>query len=292
MLFLFFLGLAIASLIVWLNVNKFRSYDSGNLSKISKIALILSALLAFSQIFVVIPAGHVGVIDFFGTVSDNTLKAGINMRNPLANIIKFSIKTQEVKEVMEVPSKEGLTVSLEISGLLHLDPEKAGAVYKTIGTNYSEIIFEPNFRSVSRGVTAGYEAKALYTSEREMLANIILKDLEKLIAPRGIVIESILLRRIGLPPGLTNSIEEKLKSEQESQRMEFVLTKEKQEAERKRIEAQGVSDFQKIVSQGISQQLLEWKGIEATEKLAGSPNTKIVVIGSGKNGLPLILGGN
>jgi regulator of protease activity HflC (stomatin/prohibitin superfamily) len=239
--------------------------------------------------FTVVPAGNVGVVDFFGNVSDNTLKAGINFVNPLARVVKFSVKTEEIKEIMDVPSKEGLTVQLEISALFHLNPDKAAQVYKTIGENYVQIILEPQFRSVARGVTAGYDARALYTSEREVLAQMLMKDLEKLVEPRGITIEATPLRKVGLPPGLSASIEEKLRAEQESQRMQFVLTKEKQEAERKRIEAQGISDFQNIVARGISDQLLRWKGIEATEKLASSPNAKVVVIGAGKDGLPLIL---
>jgi regulator of protease activity HflC (stomatin/prohibitin superfamily) len=250
---------------------------------------VLGALIATSQILTVIPAGHVGVVDFFGSVSPTSLKAGINLRNPLARIVKMSIKTQEIKEVMDVPSKEGLTVGLEISALFHLDPDRAPEVYKTIGPNYVEIILEPQFRSVARGVTAGYEAKALYTSERELLAQIILKDLQKLVEPRGVTVESTPLRKVGLPPGLTGAIEEKLRAEQESQRMEFVLLKEKQEAERKRIEAKGIADFQTIVTAGISEPLLRWKGIEATEKIAQSPNAKVVIIGAGKDGLPLIL---
>ena len=152
-----------------------------------------------------------------------------------------------------------------------------------------QILLEPQFRSVSRGVTAGYDARALYTPERELVAQIIQKDLEKLVEPRGITIESTPMRRVALPEGLMNAIQDKLRAEQESQRMQFVLMKERQEAERKRIEAHGISDFQNIVARGISEQLLRWKGIEATEKLAASQNAKIVIIGAGKDGLPLIL---
>jgi regulator of protease activity HflC (stomatin/prohibitin superfamily) len=249
----------------------------------------LAALLGLSQFFTVIPAGHVGVVDFFGSVSPTSLKAGINVRNPLARIVKMSVKTQEIKEVMDVPSKEGLTVQLEVSAIYHLDPERAPEIYKTVGPNYVEVILEPQFRSVARGVTAGFEAKALYTSEREMLAEIILKDIQKQVGTRGVTVEATPLRKVGLPPGLTQAIEEKLRAEQESQRMQFVLLKEKQEAERKRIEAQGIADFQEIVTKGISEPLLRWKGIEATEKIAQSPNAKVIVIGAGKDGLPLIL---
>jgi len=190
---------------------------------------------------------------------------------------------------MDVPSKEGLTVQLEVSAIYHLDPDRAPEIYKTVGPNYVEVILEPQFRSVARGVTAGFEAKALYTSEREMLAEIILKDIQRQVGTRGVTVEATPLRRVGLPPGLTQAIEEKLRAEQESQRMQFVLLKEKQEAERKRIEAQGIADFQEIVTKGISEPLLRWKGIEATEKIAQSPNAKVIVIGAGKDGLPLIL---
>lgn len=251
-----------------------------------------ATLLALLQCFTIIPAGTVGVVDFFGLVSDNTLKSGVNVVNPIANVIKFTIKTQELKEEMNVPSTEGLSVELEISLLYHLNQENANLIYKTVGEDYANRILIPQFRSVVRGVTAKYEAKALYTSGRETLAKEIEQELSKLVTARGITIEAAALRQIILPPGLTNAIEEKLKAEQESQRMQFVLLKEQQEADRKRIEAKGIADFQDIVSRGISDALLKWKGIEATEKLAQSNNTKIVVIGSGKEGLPLILGGN
>jgi regulator of protease activity HflC (stomatin/prohibitin superfamily) len=210
----------------------------------------------------------------------------------MAMVEKMSIKTQELKELMSVPSKEGLSVDLEISLLFKLNSEKANDIYKTVGPNYVDIILVPQFRSVVRGVTARYEAKALYTASREKLAGEILEELGKLVGPRGITVEQAPLRQIKLPDRLTKSIEEKLQAEQESQRMAFVLQKEEKEADRKRIEARGIADFQDIVSKGISDQLLQWKGIEATEKLANSSNTKVIVIGSGKNGLPLILGGN
>jgi regulator of protease activity HflC (stomatin/prohibitin superfamily) len=144
---------------------------------------------------------------------------------------------------------------------------------------------------VTRGVTAEYEARALYTSEREKLAQSIAAEVRKLVEPRGIVVEATPLRRLTLPQRLAAAIEEKLGAEQESQRMQFVLAKERQEADRRRIEAQGIADFQRIVSQGINEQLLKWKGIEATAKLAESQNAKVVIIGAGKEGLPVILGG-
>lgn len=293
MLFILLFLIVIIAYITWRSARKRyleernRTYQSS--ANLALTITIIALILAIAQVFTVIPAGHVGVVDFLGYVSETTLKAGVNLVNPMARIIKMSIKTQEIKENMDVPSQEGLTVGLEISALFHLNPEKAAEVYKTVGENYIAVILEPQFRSVTRGVTAGYEAKALYTSEREVLAQQITRELQTQVEPRGITIEKTPLRRIILPSGLTAAIEEKLRAEQESQRMQWVLQKEKQEAERKAIEAQGISNFQKIVAQGISEPLLRWKGIEATMKIAESNNSKVVIIGSGKDGLPIIL---
>ena len=289
MLFVIALLAAIAAGFVYFNAKRRVNKSE---STLALVGLVIALLIAFMQVWTIIPAGHVGVIDFFGNVSDNTLKPGVNFVNPMANVVKFDARTQELKETMNVPSKEGLSVELEISLLYSLSFENANKIYKTVGEDYVEKILIPQFRSVVRGVTARYEARSLYTAERELLSREMETELSKLVQPRGITLEAAPLRQIILPPGLTNSIEEKLKSEQESQRMQFILQRETQEAERKRIEAKGIADFQDIVSKGISDQLLKWKGIEATEKLASSNNTKIVVIGSGKDGLPLILGGN
>jgi regulator of protease activity HflC (stomatin/prohibitin superfamily) len=238
-----------------------------------------------------VPAGNVGVKDFFGSVSSSTLSPGIGLVLPLTSVVKMSVQTQEIKEVAEVPSQEGLILSLETSLLFQLDPAKAVDIYRTVGSDYVGTIVEPQFRSAIREITASYEAKALYSAEREKIAGEIFSLFKKIAGDRGIIVQQVLLRKIGLPAVVANAIQEKLRREQEAEQMKFVLQKEQQEAERKRIEAQGVADFQRIVAQGISPQLLEWKGIEATEKLATSANSKVVVIGNAKNGLPLILGG-
>jgi regulator of protease activity HflC (stomatin/prohibitin superfamily) len=254
------------------------------------IGVVVLLFLAGSPIKV-IPAGHVGVKDLFGRVSPDVLPPGVRIVIPFTRVIKMSIKTQEVKETAEVPSKEGLMMDLEGSLLYRLDPQKADDVYRTVGRDYQEIAVAPQIRSAIREVTASYEAKVLYSAEREKIARETLDLFRKLAGDRGIIAEAVLLRKIGLPEIVANAIQEKLRREQEAEQMKFVLQKEQQEAERKRIEAQGIADFQKIVAAGISPQLLEWKGIEATEKLAQSQNSKVVVIGSGKNGLPIILGG-
>jgi len=292
MLFIFFLLIAVAAVLAWSSVRK-RAVQQNVISKgigaISGVVVVLAVLGGITECMTIIPAGHVGVVDVFGNVQENTLKAGINFVNPLAKVVKMSIQTLEIKETLDTPSKEGLAMQIELSVLFHLNPERASEVYRTVGEDFIPVILEPQFRSVCRGVTTLFEAKALYTAERSTLENLIFDDLRKMVELRGITIESTPMRRVGLPAGLTAAIEEKLRSEQESQRMQFVLQKERQEAERKRIEAGGISDFQKIVTLGISDNLLRWKGIEATLKIAESNNAKVIIVGSGKDGLPVIL---
>jgi prohibitin 1 len=293
MIFILCLFITIASLLAW------RSFaikvHQQNLSfkpaaNLSLTLAVVGGVLMLSQCFTQVPAGHVGVVDFFGTVSKETLPSGIRLVNPLARVIKMSIQTNEHKETMQVLSREGLTIGLEISALYRLNPDSAARVYQTIAAgDYEEIILIPQFRSISRSVTASFNASALYSTERERLGVAIQEELAKAVAPRGVIVESTPLRNVALPSQLTDAIEQKQRADQESQRMEFVLNKERQEADRKRIEAKGIADFQKIVAAGISEQLLRWKGIEATEKLSSSQNTKVVIIGAGKDGLPVIL---
>ena len=293
MSFILALFIAIGVLFAWYVAAKnVRQSDlsSKSIRKISVLAIVAIAIFALVQFFTIIPAGHVGVVDFFGIVSDRTLPAGINMINPLAHVIKYSIQTKEHKETMQVLSREGLTIGLEVSALYRLNPDSAARVYKTVsGGDYETIILIPQFRSISRAVTASFQASALYSTERERLGSSIQEEFAKMVGPRGVIVEATPIRNVALPVQLTEAIEQKQRADQESQRMEFILTKEKQEADRKRIEAKGIADFQAIVAAGISEQLLRWKGIEATEKLAQSPNTKVIIVGAGKDGLPIIL---
>jgi len=294
MTFIFSLLLGLFALVVWRAAGRKveeRNVAFKGITGLAGIGAVVFLLAALLQCFTIIPAGNVGVVDFFGTVSERTLGPGINFVNPMARVEKFPWQTQEHKENMQVLSREGLTIGLEISALYRLNPDSAARVYQTIlGGDYREIILIPQFRSISRAVTASFQASALYSTERERLGELIQQELSRVVTPRGIIIESTPLRNVALPPQLTEAIEQKQRADQESQRMEFILAKERQEAERKRIEARGISDFQTIVSQGISDQLLRWKGVEATEKLANSPNTKVIIVGTGgKDGLPVIL---
>jgi prohibitin 1 len=294
MVFILSLIIAVAAFFWWIAARK-KYLAQRNIAfqanvRIALATVVISIALATVQCFTIIPAGHVGVVDLFGVVSQRTIRAGINIINPLANVIKFSIQTKEHKEAMQVLSREGLTIGLEISALYRLNPDSAARVYQTVSNgDFENIVLIPQFRSISRSVTASFQASALYSTERERLGLGIQEELARTIAPRGVIVESTPLRNVALPTQLTEAIEQKQRADQESQRMEFILTKERQEADRKRIEARGIADFQTIVAAGISEQLLRWKGVEATEKLANSPNTKVIIIGSGKDGLPVIL---
>lgn len=263
----------------------------GNLLRLVglSIATFLLVILLFNCVTRV-GTGHVGVLTLFGRVTGETLGEGIHFINPLKTNNEMSIQTQTIKESANVPSSEGLMMALDTSLIYHLNPDRAADVFQHIGADYEDKVVENQLRSAIREATASHTANALYTGEREMVAKQIQEKISEDLAKRGITVEAILLRDIQLPATLKASIESKQQAEQEALAMNFRLQKETQEAQRKRIEAAGVRDFQQIVAQGITPSLLEWKGIEATETLAKSSNTKVVVIGNSKNGLPLILG--
>lgn len=258
--------------------------------KVGIIAGGLLALIILSKAVVVIPAGHVGVVEFFGHVYDQSLDPGIRIVNPLVRVYKMSVRTQQVTEEAVVPSQEGLTVNIDLSVLFSLDPRSAPEVYKTVGLNYVNVVIEPQIRSIVRGVTSEYDAKALYTAEREIVAEKMFEHLKPLIDQRGVRLEKVLLRAVRLPDILSTAIEKKLEAEQQAEQMKFVLQRESQEAERKRIEAKGISDYNHLASASLTDGILKLRGIEATKALAESTNAKVVVIGSGKDGLPIILG--
>jgi prohibitin 1 len=264
---------------------------SGNFLRLVGIGIVafLLVILIFSSITRV-GTGHVGVLTIFGKVTGETLGEGIHLINPLKANNELSTQTQTIKESANVPSSEGLMMSLDTSLIYHLNPERAAHVFQSIGADYEDKVVEPTLRSAIREATASHAANALYTSERDAVSNEIQAKITDELGKRGITVENVFLRDIQLPATLKASIEAKQQAEQEALAMNFRLQKEKQEAERKRIEAGGIHDFQQIVTQGITPSFLEWKGIEATENLAKSSNSKIVVIGGGKNGLPLILG--
>jgi len=272
-----------------------RIIDTGGAAR-GLLRLVGLGILAFILVILLfssvtrVGTGHVGVLTLFGRVTGETLGEGIHLINPLKTNNEMSVQTQTLKESASVPSSEGLMMSLDTSLIYHLNPDRAAEVFQKIGSDYENVVVEPTLRSAIRESTASHTANALYTGEREMVAKQILDQISQQLKQRGLTVENVLLRDIQLPATLKASIEAKQQAEQEALAMNFRLQKETQEAQRKRIEAAGVRDFQQIVAQGITPSLLEWKGIEATETLAKSPNTKVVVVGNSKNGLPLILG--
>jgi len=257
------------------------------------IGLAIIGLIAVVLLFncvTRIGTGNVGVLTLFGRVTNETLPEGLHFINPLKTVNEMSIRSVTVKESASTPSSEGLMMSLDTSLIYHLNPGSAADVFQKLGPKYEDVVVENTLRSAIREATASHSANALYSGERDAVAKQIYEKLVTELTPRGMVVENVLLRDIQLPMTLKQSIEAKQQAEQEALAMNFRLQKETQEAARKRIEAQGIRDFQQIVAQGITPSLLEWKGIEATEKLAESSNSKVVVVGNPKNGLPLILG--
>lgn len=233
--------------------------------------------------YVVVQPGEIAVIVTLGHV--DIYDPGPHFRTPFVSTVHtMSTKRQLVSERNTVPTMEGLSVSLDVALLYRIDKSMAGELFQNVGVDFAKVLI--------RGLTSESDAKALYSSGRHMLQDAIKEELDKTLRPQGILIESVMLKDLTLPASLLESIELKAQAEQDSARMEFVLTKEKQEAERKAIEAQGIADFQRIVSEGISEQTLMWKGIEATEKLVASPNAKIIIMGNSKGDLPVILSGN
>merc|ERR1719461_1914169 len=219
-----------------------------------------------------VPAGHLGLRTTFGSPSPDLLTPGIHFTGPFAAVEHFSVKTTRFEQSNTVPTKEGLLVELDVALLFHVQPDKIFEIYTTLGVDFVDVLIGPLLASEVRGITSQNDAKALYNSGREILQDNLTTSVEAALRPRGIILERVLLRGVTLPAQLMQSIE--AKAEQAAEQMKFVLMKEQQEAERKSIEARGIAEFQRIVTEGITPSLLQWKGIEATEKFTSSPNSK------------------
>lgn len=249
---------------------------------ISGSIAVLAGINALSRFIIVIPVGNIGVEYFQGKVSDRTLPAGIYAINPFSDIVQFSTRLRDIKEEISATSKEGLALNLDISIQYRIDPAKAGNVYQNIGTDEREIVIS-RFRAIAREIVAGYPAEAVYSTKREEIRLQLREKLRLYITPLGFVIDEALLRDVKIPETLQEAIQQRLKAEQENLQMQFVLAKEKQEAERKRIEARGRADAQKILAEGLTPAILQLRAIEATEKLSLAPNSKLVILGNGQN---------
>jgi regulator of protease activity HflC (stomatin/prohibitin superfamily) len=255
-------------------------------------AIIFALFLLFCSIST-ISTGFVGIPVLFGKVQPGYLESGFHMLNPFANVVKLDLRTQKADEVGTIPSKEMLNLTLKTSVNYHLDKNKAGDIYNTVGTGFFDKLVEPHIRSCIREVTSDYTSDQFFSASRNEIAGKIQVALERELNPRGVIIESVMLKEVLPPESLRKAIELKQAQQQEAQAMKFRLQRERLEADRKRIEAEGIQKFQEIVKKGIDRELLAWKGIEATEILAKSPNSKVIIIGNKDTGsLPLILPSN
>lgn len=254
---------------------------------------IMLLSLPFLSCFRTIDSGRAGVVwKLIGGTQPDVLGEGLHVVAPWNRLTRYDARTQDHREELHILTLNGLSVALEASIRYRPVQEELPRLHAEIGPEYYDVILAPVLRSEARKVGGRYAAEEIYSTKREVVEREVLEEAKRAIEGKHVELEAILIRDVDLPENIKRAISEKLEEEQKALKMEFTLNRERQEAERKRIEAAGIADFQRIVATGISQELLRWKGIEATESLAQSPNAKVVVIGSGKDGLPLILGGN
>ncbi len=264
------------------------------MSKRMKLLVLLPLLLIAIGCGTNVPSGHHAVLyKRFGggTEMGQVYNEGFSWHMPWNSMYVYKTQISEKKEDVVVLSSDGASIGLELSIWYRPDYAKLDSLQITVGPRYYQVIIAPAVRGKSREVCGKYKPEEIYSTKRDEIAVELLKSMRELMADKFIHLENVIFRNVILPKKISDAINEKLSAQQEAQRMVFTLQKEKQEAERKRIEARGIADFQKIVSTGLNPMLLRWKGIETTEKLSMSPNAKIVVIGNAKDGLPLILGG-
>jgi regulator of protease activity HflC (stomatin/prohibitin superfamily) len=241
-----------------------------------------------------VPSGHKAV--FYNKFSGGTemgriYDEGFNWHLPWNNMIVYKTQVQERLETLSVLSSDGASIRVEVSILFRPMVTKIDSLQVEIGTEYYDQLIMPTIRSIARAVAGQFKPEEIYSTKREEVANEIKQGLINDMAQRWIEVQNVLVRDVQIPAKISEAINFKLTADQEAQKMQFTIEKEKLEAERKRIEAKGISDFQQIVSAGITPSLLKWKGIEATLKIAESENTKVIIIGNEAGSLPVILGG-
>jgi regulator of protease activity HflC (stomatin/prohibitin superfamily) len=238
----------------------------------------------------VVESGNAGIV--FETLGKGTsrqiLGEGMHVMPIWNGVIPYDVRLHELKEQLTVLSNNGLTLKVDASVRFRPDAQKLFELQTQIGPRYAETLIAPVVRSEARKVFGRYAPEEIYSTKREEIERQIFDEVQKALAGRPVVVEAVLIRDVELPETIKNAIADKLAEEQRSQKMRFTLDKERQEAQRKQIEAEGINKYQAIVRQGLTPEYLSYKGIEATQKLAESPNAKIIVIGSSKTGLPLI----
>jgi len=278
------------------NKNKFNNLASNAKRTTAYVVIAVLVIIFLINAIVVVEAGLTGVYSLFGKVRDNELRSGIHLINPLAKVIPMSIRTEEYTmsiitdegkktgaDSIEALTKEGLKVDLDITVLYHLNEDNASDIYKNVGLNYEEKVIRPGIRSVIREVIAQYEAKDIYSEKRNEAALQISEQLVVQMEPRGIGLEEVLLRNIQLPANLAQSIQEKLQAEQEAEKYDFLVAREKKEKERKIIEAEGQRDAQTIINRSLTTNYLYFLYISQLKDRAGT----IYVPTSPSTGMPL-----
>lgn len=257
------------------------------------IVLVILVIVFGSRMTTTIEAGHAGVLfKTFGGGLDtkNTYGEGFHMIAPWNKMYIYETRQQEIAETMNVLSSNGLEISVDVSAWYQPDYEKLGQLHGQIGTDYLTRVIVPAIRASARSVIGRYTPEQIYSTKRDAIQDEIYIETKNLLDKKFVTLNQILIRSIILPPTIKEAIESKLKQEQESLEYEFKLEKATKEAERQRIDAEGKAAANKILSESLTDKILKEKGIEATLQLATSPNTKVVVIGNSKDGLPLILG--
>jgi regulator of protease activity HflC (stomatin/prohibitin superfamily) len=262
------------------------------------IALIILGILTSS--IVTIDAGEIGVKKLFGKVQADVLVSGLHLVNPLYEIVKMDVRTlnytmsgindeghKSGDDAIRVLTADGLEVTIDLTVLYRVIPADAPRIVSQTGVNYEDKIVRPIARTRIRDNAVYYEAVALYSTKRDEFQSRIFKVIESDFKKRGLLLENLLVRNITLPATVRASIETKIQAEQESQKMQFVLAKERQEADRKRVEAQGIADYQRIISESLTDKQLQYEQIKATMEIAKSQNAKIIMVG-GKSA-PVIL---
>lgn len=290
--------------IIFLIIGRVLSKVNDKISVFGKPAMGLGILLLLIGLFtasiVQIEAGHVGVQKLFGNVQSKVLYSGLHLINPLLDVESIETRTQNYTmsgvhtegdhvgdDAIRVLSADGLEVTIDLTVLYRVVPESAPDLYKQIGLDYKDKIVRPVSRTKIRDNAVYYDAVALYSSRRDEFQGRIYKTIEDEFKRRGLILENLLVRNITLPTSVKNAIESKINAEQEAQKMQFVLQKERQEADRKRVEAQGIADYQRIINENLTDKQLQYEQIKAMKDLAASSNAKMIIMGKGNT--PVIL---
>lgn len=276
-----------------------RAYQLPGVFRWAGVAIIILGIStsAIEQI----GAGQIGVQTLFGKVQDRTLESGLNFINPMVEVHPMDIQTQNYTmssvategdktgdDAIRILSADGLEVVIDLTVLYRVIPSEAPKLYRTVGMDYKNTIVRPITRTKIRDNAVYYDAVALYSKQRDQFQQRIFTSIEKDFKSRGLILEQLLVRNITLPMSVKAAIESKINAEQEAQKMQFVLQKEKQEAERKRVEAQGIADYQRIINSELSDKLLQYESIKAQKEIALSPNAKVIIMGKGNGSQVLI----